>query len=223
MGGRAKSLRMAFPNPTPIFRFIHIDNLRGCLEHRGLHSPNHCPDELIYRTIHNVEVQNKRHVTKIPCGPGGSIHDYVPFYFGYLSPMMLNLKSGRVPGYDEGQAPLIYLVSTAQAIRDSGTEFVFSNGHGLATFTDWFDDLEELDEVDWNMVYQRYWADNLQDMDRQRRKQAEFLVNRFCDWAVIQSIGVLNRKIKRRVEEIMDGYPVALRKRAVVKPDWYYY
>lgn len=215
---------MAAPNPTPVYRFIHIDNLKGYLARGGLHSPNHCPDDgLIYRTIHNEEVQNKRHVTDIPCGPRGTIHDYVPFYFGYLSPMMLNLKTGRVPGYDEGQTPLIYLVSTAQAVRDSGVGFVFSNGHGLATFTDWFDNLAQLDQVDWNMVYQRYWSDTLEDMDRQRRKQAEFLVHRFCDWSLIRTIGVINQDMKRRVEEILGAYPAALHKPVVVHPDWYYH
>ena len=53
--------------------------------------------------------------------------------------MLLQLRTGRVPGYDEGQEPLIYLVSTAQAVLDAGTDFVFSDGHGLATFTDWYD------------------------------------------------------------------------------------
>ena len=79
---------MTVPNPTPIFRFIHLDNLRSCLDRGGLHAPKHCPDDgQIYRTIHDEEVQDKRHVTSIPCGPGGTIHDYVPFYFGYLSPI----------------------------------------------------------------------------------------------------------------------------------------
>ena len=93
-----------------------------------MHAPNHCPEDgRLYKTIHNEEVQDKRHITRIPCGPGGTIHDYVPFYFGYLSPMMLNLKTGRVPGYNEGQAPLIYLVTTAQTVRDSGAGFAFSS------------------------------------------------------------------------------------------------
>ena len=108
---------MVAPKPTPIFRFMHIDNLRVCLNRSGLCAPNHCPDDgASYRTIHNEVVQNQRHVTHIPCGPGGTVHDYVPFYFGYLSPMLLNLKTGRVEGYDEEQAPLIYLVSSAQAV-----------------------------------------------------------------------------------------------------------
>ncbi|GAF98949.1 unnamed protein product, partial [marine sediment metagenome] len=124
----------------------------------------------------------------IPCGPGGFIHDYIPFYFGYLSPMLLQLHTGRVAGYAEGQTPIIYLKTTAQTIAQSGAGFVFSDGHGIAHYTEWFDTLDDLDKVDWEMVYQRYWSDNVDDMDRQRRKQAEFLVHRFCNWSLIRGI-----------------------------------
>ena len=114
-------------------------------------------------------------------------------------------------------------MTTAQAVRDSGAGFAFSNGHGLATFTDWFDDLAKLDKVDWSVVYERFWKDTLDDMDRQRRKQAEFLVHRFCDWSLIQAIGVYNPSMQARVEEILAAYPVELHKSVAVKPDWYYY
>ena len=133
---------MTIPNPTPIFRFLHVDNLEVCLRRGGLHAPNFTPDDgLVYRTIHNVDIQQYRRVARVPCGPQGVVHDYVAFYFGYLSPMLLQLKTGRVEGYGEGQEPLIYLVSTAQAIAQSGTRFVFSDGHGIAAFTYWYDDL----------------------------------------------------------------------------------
>lgn len=214
---------MAVPEPTPIFRFIHVDNLEICLRRGELHAPNYTPqDGLVYRTIHNVDIQNQRRVTPIPCGPGGTVHDYVSFYFGYLSPMLFQLHTGRVEGYDEGQEPLIYLSSTAQAVRDSGTGFVFSDGHGIAAYTQWYDDLADLDRVDWDMVYQRYWADNVDDMDRQRRKQAEFLVHRFCGWPLIREIAVINQRMKERVEAILADFPADLSRPVQVRPAWYY-
>ncbi len=215
---------MTVPNPTPIYRLIHVDSLHICLRRSGLHAPNHTSDDgLVYKTIHNVDIQAARRVTYIPCGPQGVIHDYVSFYFGYLSPMLLQLKTERVPGYNEGQEPLIYLISTAQAVRDAEVNFVFSDGHGIAAFTDWYDDLADLDKVDWDMVYQRYWPDTVDDMDRKRRKQAEFLVYRFCDWRVIHEIGVLNDRMRRVVEDIMSQFSSDLQRVVRVKPDWYYY
>lgn len=215
---------MAPPNPTPIFRFIHIDNLHICLRREGLHAPNHTPnDGLIYRTIHNLDIQRDRHTRPITRGAGGVIHDYVAFYFGFLSPMLYQLKTGWVEGYDEGQEPLIYLVSDAQSVSSSGAEFVFSDGHGIAAFTDWYDDLAGLDKVDWGMVYQRYWTDNATDMDRQRRKQAEFLIHRMCPWALIKEIAVINREMRRKVEAILQRFSARLHRPVRVESSWYYY
>jgi hypothetical protein len=214
---------MTPPIPTPVFRIVHLDGLRTLLQRGGLHAVNHTPnDGLSYRTIHNVDIQGQRHIRAIPCGPGGTVHDYVPFYFGYLSPMLLQLKTGRVAGYNEGQEPLVYLKSTVQAVEQAGVRFVFSDGHGIAAFTEWFDDTNRLDAVDWNMVYQRYWRDEVNDMDRQRRKQAEFLVYQSCLWALVQEIGVLNYGMKTRVEAILGESPCEQRPVVIVRGDWYY-
>ena len=215
---------MTVPTPTPILRLVHVDNLHIILRRGGIHAPHFTPkDGLDYKTIHNTDIQEKRHARPAPCGPGGTIHDYVPFYFGYLSPMLLQLKTGQVQGYSEGQEPLVYLVSTAQVIQESGTGFVFTDGHGIKTFTAWFDDLADLDKVDWDMVYQRYWADDpLGDNDRKRRKQAEFLVHRFCPWSLIESVAVVNTSMKARVEAIMADFDAEMRRLVTVEPDWYY-
>jgi len=115
-------------------------------------------------------------------------------------------------------------VTTAQAISEAGLPFVFSDGHGLATpITQWFDDLGRLDQIDWDMVNQRYWTDNVNDMDRQRRKQAEFLVSNMCPWALIQSIVVMTLAMKERVEHILGLFPLQERKLVEVKRDWYYH
>jgi len=211
------------PIPTPVYRLLHVDNLRVCLQRAALHAPFHTPDDgLAYRTIHNEAIQRDRRERLIPCGPRGVIHDYVSFYFGPRSPMLLQLKTHRVPGYEESQEPLIYLVSTAQAIQRSGTGFVFSDGHGIASYTQWYDDLAYLDRVDWEAVYALYWQDTVEDMDRQRRKQAEFLVYRRCDWALIGEVGVINGNMRSHVQGILAGFPKSLHRPVRVHPGWYY-
>lgn len=214
---------MTVPNPTPVYRVMHVENLRTCLQRQALHAPNHMPnDGLTYKAIHNVDIQQRRRVVSIPCGSGGVIHDYVSFYFGPRSPMLLQLHTGRVAGYTEGQEPLIYLVSTAQAVLQSGHRFVFSDGHGIAGYTSWFDNLDDLDKVDWNAVYATLWKDTVDDMDRQRRKQAEFLVHMTCDWALVQEIGVVNDRTKAQVEGIIGGVSAALHRPVHIRPTWYY-
>lgn len=137
----------------------------------------------------------------------GTIHDYVPFYFGPLSVMLLNLHTGRVAGYEEGQSPIVYLVSSIERVRAAGRPWVFSDGHGLAALTHWYDDPSRLGEVDWDLVGARYWSDQPDDNDRKRRKQAEFLVWRHLPWSAIAGIAVLNASVKAKVEAAMARIP----------------
>lgn len=213
----------AMPRPIWLYRLVHIDSLPTLLRRGVLHAPNFTPDDgLPYRTIHNSDVQAGRREKMLPCGPGGSIHDYLPFYFGPLSVMLLNLKTGRVPDYSEGQEPLVYLVTTVERVAGSGARFVFSDGHGLNRLTRWFDDLNRLDAVDWELVGTRYWCNTEEDGDRQRRKQAEFLVWRSLDWALIRGIGVWNESTEARAEAILNQFPERNRPPVKVKSGWYY-
>jgi hypothetical protein len=212
------------PVPTPIYRITHIDNLDTILGRNGLHAPNHAPaDQRPYRAIHDANVQAARRIHQVHCGPCGTIHDYVPFYFGPLSVMLLKLKTGQVAGYNDGQAPLIYLVASAQALANANCRYVFTDGHGLATFTSWYDDLASLDRVDWNLVGELYWADTLQDNDRQRRKQAEFLVWQSCQWPLITEIAVLSPAVRVQVLATLNRHPMRNVPQVTVRPDWYYY
>ena len=145
---------MSIPSSVQIFRLIHIDNIEVCLKRGGMNAPHHIPkDGLVYKTIHNIDIQNQRNARPIPCGNLGTIHDYVSFYFGPRSPMLLQLHTGRVPGYDEGQEHLVYVVSTVDTITSLGLGFVFSDGHGIAAYSEWYDDIADLDKVDWEAVY----------------------------------------------------------------------
>ena len=173
-----------------------------------------------YRVIHNVDIQKMRRQRQIPCGPCGTMHDYVAFYFGPHSPMLLQLHTGRVGDYHEGQRPLIYTVSTVEAIARANLDFVFSDGHGIVAFTQWFDNFSFLTKIDWEMVYADYWADTVDDMDRQRRKQAEFLVYRFCPWHVVNRICVLNGDVKQMVEAILERQNISMP--VEIRPKWYY-
>lgn len=211
------------PDPIWLYRIIHIDNLPQLLARGALHAPNFVPDDgLVYRPIHNVDVQAHRHQKSIPCGPGGTLHDYLPFYFGPLSVMLLNLKTGWVAGYTEGQAPLIYLVTTAQHVYKNRCRFVFSDGHGLTSYTAWYDDLADLDKVDWDIVKERYWRDTEEDGDRKRRKQAEFLVWQGLNWPMILRIGVLNAAMEQRVRDILNTFPQYNVPQIAIRPDLYY-
>ena len=136
--------------------------------------------------------------------------------------MLYQLHTGWVPEYHDGQEPIVYLVSTCQEIVARGLRFVFSDGHGIAFNTKFFHNLDDLEEVDWDMAYAKIWIDNDDDMDRQRRKQAEFLVHEFCPWEAIQEIGVINQARKKEVETVLARFSRRQQPVVGIHRNWYY-
>jgi hypothetical protein len=134
--------------------------------------------------------------------------------------MLYVLSKGGVPEYKEGQEPIIYLVTTVGAVVKAGLPFVFSDGHGIATFTEWFDSPGDLDKVDWEAINAHIWVDTIEDPDLQRRKQSEFLIHTFCPIGLIQQIGVKNNKMEQTVINILNRYNIQIP--VVVHSEWYY-
>ncbi|OED47317.1 hypothetical protein ACH42_03080 [Endozoicomonas sp. (ex Bugula neritina AB1)] len=214
---------MTIPKPTRLYRLVHIDNLEVLLQRGALHAPNAAPDDdLQYKTIHDASIQKRRHEMCIPCGKQGVVHDYLPFYLGPCSPMLYRLSKGGVEDYCEGQGCLIYIVAWVDDVVNAGLDFVFSDGHGIAAFTQWYDDLQCLEQLDWSLITNKDWADTLEDNDRKRRKQAEFLVHGSLPWSMVKGIAVINDEMAGKVEKVLDQHPDQHRPPVRVVSRWYY-
>lgn len=210
------------PDQTLVYRIVHADNLPTLASRGGLHAPAHCPpDGLPYRPIHDEAIRGRRSVKQVPCGPGGSVRDYVSFYLGPRSPMLYRIWRNEVPDYDEGQRPVVYLVSTVETLEEHGLRFVFTDGHSLAAITQWHADPARLDTLRWDDIYADFWFDAEDDNDRCRRKQAELLVHRFVPWAALLGIAVIDDEMRAEVGRRLAaaGAPVP---RLRVRRDWYY-
>ncbi len=173
-----------------------------------------------YTNIAYQNIQDRRATTRVPCGARGNLHDYIPFYFAPRSPMLYVIHRGMVNDYPHGQKSIIHLVSKTQSIQQVSCEFVFTDGHGTMRITQFFDELNDLDKVDWDVMKTKFWNNIDKDMDRSRRRQAEFLVHQFLPWDLITHIGVINDEMKIRVEQILQASTD--RPTVVIHPDWYY-
>lgn len=209
------------PIPTPIFHITDLQNLPPIIASKGLHSPQRLDEGALRPTsIAHPHIQDRRAATPIFCGPGGTLHDYVPFYFAPRSPMLCAIWKRRVEGYSSSQERVIHLTTTVQNVVAAGRQFAFSDGHAIMAFTEFYDDLARLDQIDWPLMEAGYWADTLEDTDRSRRRQAEFLVHKWCPWTTIAAIGVMTQAIRTEVLNLLEG---AEHKPVVtINRDWYY-
>jgi ssDNA thymidine ADP-ribosyltransferase, DarT len=205
----------------PIYHITHIHNLESIISEGGLLAYNAMRAAgTQYTNIAYENIQDRRARIHVPCGRGGVLHDYVPFYFAPRSPMLYTINKGNVTSYTQGQAAIIHLVSDVLEIEIRGLDFVFTDGHAIMTFTDFFDHLHDLEQLDWNIMKSRQWNDTNEDNDRKRRRQAEFLVHNFLHWELIEEIGVMNSTIKVQAENILQNF--THKPPVIVRKDWYY-
>lgn len=69
------------PEKALIWRIVHRDNLPWILDN-GVHCRNSQVYDPNYVEIGNPDLIDKRAHRDVPVGPGGTLSDYVPFYFG---------------------------------------------------------------------------------------------------------------------------------------------
>lgn len=206
---------------TSIYHITHIDNLESIIRYGGLHCDNGRNSRSLSPVgIAHDDIKRRRQVKRVPVGPGGVVADYVPFYFCPRSPMLYSIASGYVSGYTGGQAPIVHLVSSTTDVTSQGLGFTFTDGHATVGISKFFDQLADLSHLDWNVIGATIWNDINTDMDRKRRKQAEFLVHRFAPWDLFTEIGVISDEMARAVTNVIQW--ASHRPQVMVHRNWYY-
>ncbi|NEQ97700.1 MAG: DUF4433 domain-containing protein [Cyanothece sp. SIO2G6] len=206
---------------TLIYHITHLRNLRSILEAGELLCNQRIKrSRTQFQDISYGNIQDRRSRIQVPFGSQGRLHEYVPFYFAPRSPMLYTINKGNVAGCPEGQTSIIHLVTTAEAFASARIEFCFTDGHAAMVYSDFFNNLADLNQIDWGIMQEKYWRDTDEDGDRKRRRQAEFLVYQTVPWNLITSIGVINSTIQQQVQRILQDMNQSTPTQ--VRPDWYY-
>jgi hypothetical protein len=206
---------------TAIYHITSIQNLPDILDAGGLWCDRIVEDQhMAHTNIAYPHIKLRRAQKVVQCGPGGVVADYVPFYFAPRSPMLFVINKGGVVGYRGGQSPILHLVSSAEAVEAAGLPFTFTDGHATVEISQYYTDLNRLDQIDWAIMRSIYWNDTFEDGDRSRRRQAEFLVHNFLPFSLIETIGVINQTIARQVNGLLQQLPT--KPNIEVVPTWYY-
>jgi len=210
------------PNIVEVFRIVHIENVEYLLVH-GMFTKSHAQADPDYINIGDTGLIVQRN--DYPVGispPNGVLGEYIPFYFGTLSPMLLNIKTGYRGITQRPQSDIVYIVCRVNTIMENCEEWCFTDGHAKNAITAFYNHLDNLDKVDWDMVAERHWNNTEEDFDRMRRKQAEFLVKAHVPVRCISSIVVLNQQDKTIVEEIINRLGLEIPVRANPGNQFYY-
>lgn len=208
------------PERALIFRITHRRNLPWMLDH-GFYcrsSPNQDPN---FISIGNQDLISMRAQRPVEVPPGGTLSDYVPFYFTPYSPMMYNIHTGwggivRRPNDD-----IVILASSLPRLDELRVPYLFTDRHAYlkgARFSSRPADLPEY--VPWELLQARDFRKDPEDPAKVERYQAEALVHSHLPAAALLGIVCHSEAIRCQCEQEVAQRALAIPVHA--RPAWYF-
>ena len=213
-----------------IYHFTHVDHLRtivrqGLLSDAAVQSGGRLDHE-----AGDHSIKDRRRHRVVPCGPGGVVADYVPFYFAPRSPMLYritnpnSLESGGVATYGALPHELVYLVTTVERLHSAGLSLVLTDRNAatsVATFSDDPAQWGASDFIDWPLMGQQMWTNTEADPDRMERRAAECLVHGIVPWNLIDQVAVRDQLMSERTRAVL-AQAGDLTTVPLLRPAWYF-
>lgn len=163
------------PEKGLIFRITHIENVPWALAN-GLHCRRSPVCDPNYREIGNPDLIQKRHHRPIPIPVGGTLSDYIPFYFTPYSPMLLNIKTGYNGMKQTPMQEIVIFVASLHRLAQEGIPFVIADRHAYLATAKFVGDINGLDLLDWPRLQTRDFKHDPDDPGKFERYQAEALI-----------------------------------------------
>jgi hypothetical protein len=196
---------MARPDKIWLYRMTHVDNLAHILQH-GLVVAGHPEADPQYRIIGDHGLIRYRKELTAPDPPGGKFSDYIPFYLGLRSPMLYQIATGHAHIEKIPQSDIIYIVTSHDIISEKGLDWFFSDGHARYIITRFYTIEAGFDDLDWEAISANKWNNTEEDPDRQRKKQAEYLVRNAVPLNCIEYFLTFDLNCKQKVESLQIQY-----------------
>lgn len=206
------------PGKALIFRIIHRDNLSWILDH-GLHATTGAISDPNYRNIGNIDLIEKRKRRGVSVGPGGTLSDYVPFYFTPFSIMMYNIHTG----YNVQQVPneeILIIVSSLVRMNELQIPFVFTDQHAYPAMARYYTALNDLKNVDWPLLNRRDFQHDPDDPAKKERYQAEALVWKHVPLEALFGICSCNASVDAYVQDKLSHRNLKITSN--VQENWYF-
>lgn len=175
-----------------LFHMTHKNNLENILQN-GLQSHNFARNNQLTQVDIADDRVNVRRYRNEPIY-NRSIHDYVPLYFNPKNPM-LYVRRGM-------QNDIIVIAVDRMMLYNENS--LFTDGNAASDHTSFFNDTENLNNLNWQCINAAYWTDI---NDGRRIRCSEILVYSSISTGFIQKIFCNNPETMQFIETKITNYP----------------
>lgn len=212
---------MTVPSQPKIYHIAHIDRLPSIIADGYLWSDAEVNARNPRGTVIGMRnIKQRRLTLPLSSRTGLNVGDCVPFYFCPRSIMLYLIHQANHPEltYRGGQTPIIHLQADLHTVVNWATQqkrrWAFTTSNAGSYYFEDRCNLNQLSEIDWLAVQTHQWQ------NCKEGKQAEFLMEQFFPWQLIEKIGVISNVT---YQQVMNAIPSnGHRPNIAIEPQWYY-
>lgn len=186
------------------YHFTHIDNIPSIIAQGGLLCTNRKNKRHIeHHNIANINIQARRSGMKVLAGPGGYVHDYVPFYFASVNPMLLSLLNCKVVD----QPYICFIAVPIERLLED--DVIFTDASANTNIPpNFYEDPEDLNHLNWVLIDSRSWG--CQNDYEKHARMAEALVYKEVPLDWIESYIVFDNIAKKTIIDCYKDAGIAI-------------
>ena len=219
---------MPVPAQPKIYHIVHMDRLPGIAKENGLW----CMTEVEKRSLAGTSIglrqvkASRARELLVSCHQGLMVGECVPFNFCPRSVMLYMIYRANYPGldYKGGETPIVHLEADYHQVvhwaEINGKRWAVTPTNAGSRYSDFFATPEGLTALKWHCIDTRRFSGSAIDPMIKDYKQAEFLLESFFPWELVERIGIHPKTNALAVSDVLAG--CKHRPSIEVMKDWYY-
>jgi hypothetical protein len=202
-----------------LFRITHRDNLPWILRN-GVHCRSSAKQDPSFVNIGNPDVIERRRTTLVSIAPGGTLSDYVPFYFTPFSPMALNIKTGYNGIKQRDNAEILILYTALPKLVKDKVPFILADRNAALATAKFSTDSTDLSWMDWKSLQAKDFRKDYDNLEKFERYQAEALVHKSLPIGSLLGVVCYDDETVEGVAKL--AAQVGVEVNVELTPEWYF-
>ena len=115
---------------------------------------------------------------------------------------------------------IVIFVSSLPHLAAQGRTFIFTNQHAYPPMAEYFNDLAQLDQIDWPLLQSRDFKHDPDDPAKKERYQAEALIWRHVPLEALQGVCCHAPSVEQQLKTEVERRDLTFK--VGVQPSWYF-
>jgi len=207
------------PDRALIFRITHIKNIPWILDNGLWSLKSDKLDPKFYR-IGMPGLIEKRRDRAVDVAPGGTLGDYIPFYFTPWSMMLFKILTGHEVK-KEMPDDIIFLVASLRDLAAAGYRYLYTDRYAYLTIRRCSSNPEDLaTHVDWDLLRSRDFQMDPDNPSKTEKYQAEALLFEHIGLEALLGMACYSERVRELIEKELAKRK--LRITLAVRRGWYF-